>query len=396
MIRERSFSMKHHIIIKKIMTGRMLLLFFAVLSMNTPLMSAESEAYMGLVLPFGLNEQEFYVPQDNPLTEAKIELGRLLFFDKRLSVDNSIACASCHSPAHGFTDGRRVSLGVAGQQGDRNAPTLINRGVSKAQFWDGRAKSLEAQVTGPLTNALEMGMPSLGAVVKKIASIKGYRDRFKKVFGRGVTIEDIAKAIASFERTILSGNSKWDRYLAGDKFALSLSEKRGLEVFEGKGRCDQCHSGWNFTDEKFHNIGIDWDVSRVDLGRYLVTGKEKDIGAFKTPTLREISRTAPYMHDGRFGRLSEVVDYYNDGGISNPFLSTEMTRPDQSLDETLAEFEKGSADSNALMGHDVSGGSVPIKKLDLTEQEKEDLVAFLIALGGEGWQALDAPLAFPR
>ena len=347
-----------------------------------------------LSLPLGLDEEDFYVPEDNPLTAAKIELGRLLFFDRRLSADDSVACSSCHSPDKGFGDNRRVSLGINAQLGGRNAPTIINRFSNVAQFWDGRAKSLEEQAKGPLTNPLEMGMPDLDAVVTKVAAIKGYRERFEKVFDQPVNIDDLARAIASFERTIVSGNSKWDRYIVGDKFALSLSEKRGLEVFEAKGRCNQCHSGWNFTDEKYHNIGIDWDAPQVDLGRFFVTGKEKDIGAFKTPTLRDISRTAPFMHDGRFSQLSEVVDYYNDGGILNPFLSTEMLRPDLSFEQTLERFSEKKNEVGKSEGGELK--TVPIKKLHLSEQEKEDLVAFLIALGGEGWQGLRPPSSFPK
>jgi len=230
-----------------------------------------------------------------------------------------------------------------------------------------------------------MGMPSLDAVVDKVSAIKGYRKLFNEAFGSNVSIEGLAKAIASFERTIISGNSRWDQFEAGNSSALSDAEKRGLEIFEGKGRCNQCHSGWNLTDEKFHNLGIGWDQKEVDLGRFQVTGLDEDKGAFKTPTLRDISETGPYMHDGRFASLEKVVEYYNDGAIDNPYLDPEMQRPDMTLEETLARYSKKN-----------STDAPPVKMLNLTYKEREDLVAFMLALSGEGWQNIQAPEAFPE
>jgi cytochrome c peroxidase len=198
-------------------------------------------------------------------------------------------------------------------------------------------------------------------MVAKMRKIQGYRKLFKQVFGREIVIEDVGKAIASFQRTILSGNSAVDKFdVGGDATALTESAQRGLELFRGKARCTRCHSGFNFSDEKFHNIGIGWDTNTVDLGRYMVTKNPEDIGAFKTPTLREIARTAPYMHDGRFKTLEEVVEFYNKGGIKNPHQ-----------DNTI----------------------IP---LELTDQEKQDVVALLKSLNGQGWQQVTAPKSFPK
>jgi cytochrome c peroxidase len=310
---------------------------------------------------FGLEDPNSYVPADNPLTADKIELGRLLFFDKRLSRDNTIACASCHMPALAFTDGQPVSTGIKRQQGGRSAPASINRVFSKAQFWDGRAATLEAQSIGPFVNPVEHGFVDYDEMLAKMKRIEGYRRLFKKVFGTDITIEGVGKAIASFQRTILSGNSPADRFdIGGEEKAIPVSAQRGLELFRGKARCTRCHSGFNFSDEKFHNLGIGWDTETPDVGRYKVTRNVADMGAFKTPTLREIPRTAPYMHDGRFGTLEDVVEFYNQGGIKNPFQ-----------DELI----------------------IP---LELTAEEKRDLVAFLRTLNGEGWQQIVAPAEFPK
>ena len=309
----------------------------------------------------GLEDANTYVPADNPLTAKKVELGRLLFFDKRLSKNNTVACVSCHLPDKGFGDGKTVSTGVDKQKGTRSAPISVNRVYGQSQFWDGRAATLEDQSIGPFVNPVEHGFLNHDEMVAKMRKIRGYRTMFKEVFGRDIVIEDVGRAIASFQRTILSGNSPADRFdYGGDEKALPEEAKRGLELFRGKARCVRCHSNFNFSDEKFHNIGIGWDTNTVDLGRYMVTKNPEDVGAFKTPTLREISRTAPYMHDGRFKTLAEVVEFYNGGGIKNP-----------NLDNTI----------------------IP---LELTEQEKGDLLEFLRSLNGEGWQHVKAPKAFPQ
>ena len=334
-----------------------LILILAVLGTSQ---EVKKEAYE-LKVPLGLDDTELRIPEDNPLTNEKIELGKLLFFDKRLSVDGIVACANCHNPKFGFTDGEPVSTGVGGQKGGRSAPTAINRAFSTLQFWDGRAPSLEEQAKGPMVNPIEMANPSHDAVVERLKKIKGYRELFKNAFGtEDLTIEHGVKAIASFERTVLSGNSAFDKFESGgDTLALSESAKRGLELFREKARCTQCHAGFNFTDEKFHNIGVGMDKPRPDLGRYNVTKDEKDKGAFKTPTVREIASTAPYMHDGGFKTLEEVVDFYDKGGTPNPNLDKE------------------------------------IKELKLSAEEKKDLVEFLKSLSGEGWQ-VTPPEKFPE
>lgn len=315
-----------------------------------------------LEIPLGLDEDAFHVPEDNPLTEKKTELGRFLFFDKRMSQDNKISCSSCHIPSLAFTDGQPVSSGIRRQQGGRSAPTAINRGFSKVQFWDGRANTLEEQSVGPLTNPIEHGFPGNADVVAKIKGIDGYKRLFKQAFGADdISIEHVGKAIASFQRTLLSGNSPFDRFdWDGDELAISEAAKRGKKLFFGKARCNLCHFGTNFSDEKFHNIGIGWNGESLDVGRYHVTRKKEDMGAFKTPTLREISRTAPYMHDGRFATLREVIEHYNGGGVENPFQDNQI---------------------------------IP---LGLSEREKDDLVEMLRTLNGEGWQRATAPKSFPK
>ncbi len=313
-------------------------------------------------IPLGLDEDAFHVPKDNPLTKEKIELGRLLFFDKRLSKDNTIACSTCHIPALAFTDGQLVSAGIKRQLGGRNTPTTINRGFSKAQSWDGRAPTLEDQSIGSFVNPIEHGFADHDELVSKISKIEGYKKLFKYVFGTdAITKEQVGKAMASFQRTLISGDSPFDKFdWDGDEEAISESAKRGKKLFFGKAECNLCHFGTNFSDEQFHNIGIGWDKGTVDAGRYQVTKNKKDNGAFKTPTLREISLTAPYMHDGRFATLEEVVEYYDEGGVENPFLDNQI---------------------------------IP---LNLTESEKRDIVEMLRTLNGEGWKHVKAPTAFPQ
>ena len=309
----------------------------------------------------GLEDPNTYVPADNPLTKEKIELGRAIFFDKRMSKDNTIACASCHMAKKGFADGMPVSTGIKGLKGGRSAPVSFNRVYSKAQFWDGRAATLEDQSIGPFANPIEHGFANHDEMVAKMKKMPGYRKLFQEVFGGEITIQDVGRAVASFQRTVLSGNSAVDKYdIGGDQNALSDPAKRGLELFRGKARCTRCHSGFNFTDEKFHNLGIGWDDNKVDLGRYMETKNPEDIGAFKTPTLREISRTAPYMHDGRFKTLEEVVKFYNQGGVKNPHQ-----------DNTI----------------------IP---LEMTDDEQQDLVAMLKSLNGEGWQHVAPPKSYPK
>ena len=328
----------------------------------TPAANAQSATEYKLKIPFGLEETAVVIPADNPLTKEKIELGRMLFFDKRLSQDNTIACANCHLAKFGFTDGKPVSTGIRGQKGGRSAPASFNRVFSSAQFWDGRAETLEMQSVGPFTNPIEHGFANYDVMRAKMMKIAGYRKLFKQVFGEeDITIDNVGKAIASFQRTVLSGNSPADRFDMGQEAgAIPEAAQKGLLLFRDKARCTKCHSGFNFTDEKFHNLGIGWDDNKVDLGRYMVTKNPEDIGAFKTPTLREISRSAPYTHAGRFKTLEEVVNFYNQGGVKNPHQDP------------------------------------LILPLELTDQEKGDLVQFLHTLTGDGWQQATAPKSFPK
>ena len=263
------------------------------------------------------------VPADNPLTPEKVELGKQLYFDPRLSCDETVSCASCHDPKKGWSNGEPFATGVRSQVGGRSAPTIINAAYSELQFWDGRAHRLEGQALGPIQNPIEMDH-KLEDCVTKLNKIAGYREQFRKVFDTDVTPENIAKAIAAFERTVLSGNAPFDRFKAGDKTALSDAAQRGLKLFFGKGHCSACHTGPNFTDDAFHNIGVGINKAKPDLGRYEVTKVEGDKGAFKTPTLREIARTGPYMHDGSMKTLEEVVEHYDKGGIANPQLDEEI------------------------------------------------------------------------
>ncbi len=298
-----------------------------------------------LDVPLGLDGNRMVILKDNPLTAAKVELGKILFFDPRLSGDDTVACASCHSPQFGFSNGLATAIGVKGQRGGRSSPVAINRAFSTLQFWDGRAASLEDQALGPIQASIEMGH-DMKAAVAKLKGIQGYSGLFGKAFGTDVTSDGIAKAIASFERTLLSGNSPFDRYKAGQISALSVEARRGMKLFLKKANCTTCHAGFNFTDEDFHNIGVGMDKPKLDLGRFDVTKVDADRGAFKTPTLRDVALSAPYMHDGSQKSLEEVIDHYDRGGTKNTWL------------------DKG------------------MKPLGLTGQEKQDLLAFLKALTG--------------
>jgi cytochrome c peroxidase len=317
------------------------------------------------------------VPPGAEPTPDKVLLGEKLFNDQRLSVDDTVSCSTCHEPRKGFVDGKALSTGIKGQQVTRNSPTVLNAMFNATQFWDGRAATLEDQAKLPILNPREMGMPSPEAVVAKVRAIPEYSAEFKKVFGRDVTYDDLAAAIAAFERTQFSGNARFDTFIHGDDKALNASEKRGWALFNGKARCSECHAANIasplFSDQKFHNIGIaahkqdfvqlarealtvvrTGDEKQIDelaletkfseLGRFLVTKQENDVGAFKTPTLRNIGITGPYMHDGSLTTLWDVMDHYNKGGVPNPYLDGGMQR------------------------------------LGLTEPEIDDLVAFLFAL----------------
>lgn len=252
-----------------------------------------------IAIPLGL-DLYLPVPEDNPLTTKRIELGRRLFFDRRLSRDGSVACASCHDPERAYSDGRPIAVGVFGRKGRRNAPAIINRAYGQLFFWDGRARSLEAQVLKPIGDPNEMDLPLADAAART-----------------GLAVEEITQALASFVRSILSGNSRYDRFVNGDRAALSAEEQAGLQLFRGKANCLACHVGPNFTDERLHNTGIAWhDGKFADVGAGL--------GNFKTPTLREVAKTAPFMHNGSLGTLEDVIEYYDRGGNRNPYLDAEL------------------------------------------------------------------------
>jgi cytochrome c peroxidase len=258
--------------------------------------------------PLGLDTY-LPVPLANPLTREKVALGRKLFFDKRLSRDGTLSCASCHDPKLAFSDGRTIAKGIGGARGTRNSPALINRGYGTAFFWDGRSNSLEQLALEPILDPKELG--STVAHVER-------QTRLRAV--------DVANALSSYMRTIRSGDSRFDRYTAGETRALNALERQGLQVFRDKGGCTSCHAGPNLTDERFHNTGVAWNGGEfLDEGRFAVSGVERDRGAFKTPTLRDLSMTAPYMHDGSLRTLEEVVDFYSDGGRATPNLDPLIT-----------------------------------------------------------------------
>lgn len=301
------------------------------------------------------------IPADNPQTPEKIQLGKLLFFDGRLSADGTVACSTCHDPARAFTDGRPTSIGIKGRAGQRNAPTVLNAVFNKTQFWDGRVNTLEQQAALPIVNPVEMGQRSLDAAAKEIAQIGDYDSRFRGVFGRPPNGPDLVRAIAAYERTLVSFDSPFDRFVAGDKNAINESAKRGWELFNTRARCNKCHAlseqtrdTTYFTDNDFHNIGIGTirhnvvalaakaqqlvdsrNAAAIDnaaiqtemsaLGRFLVTKKEADIASFKTPDLRNVLITGPYFHDGSQETLWDVLDHYNKGdGLHDPYLDRDI------------------------------------------------------------------------
>jgi cytochrome c peroxidase len=337
-----------------------------------------------VTLPLGMaaGAKAVAIPTNNPLTRAKIELGRQLYMDPRLSRDGSISCATCHAPEEGFARRTQFGEGIGGQKGDRNSPVSYNRILSTLQFWDGRAATLEEQAKGPIANPIEMGYTH-DECVETLKKIEGYRMQFEKIFPKeNLTIDTVAKAIASFERVLVTGASPADYYepvrvfesqfrddiadlesfkqddpetyesylkLKSQSAAhpISDSAKRGRDIFFAeKGGCTACHAGANFTDELYHNLGVGMDKVKPDLGRFTQTKQNKDRGAFKTPTVRNVALSAPYMHDGSQKTLEEVVEWYAKGGHPNPYLSDK------------------------------------VKKLELTAQDKKDLVEYMRALTG--------------
>ena len=311
------------------------------------------------------------VPADNPMTPEKIELGKFLFFDTRLSGDGSMGCVTCHLPEQGWATHTRLSPAYPSNKERRNSPTLINVAYDTALIWDGRAPTLEKQALGPVKNPLHMNK-NTDLLIQDLNIVPGYKKRFKKVFGTGITPAGISKALAAFQRTLVTSDSPFDQYMKEKKDAMSDAAKRGMSIFKGKGHCTLCHNGPNFTDQGFHNLGdpdppymrdpkvlasIRFDAQRMgikdyqkldrDMGRYLVTKKPADKGAFKTPTLRNVTQTGPYMHNGALETLKEVIDFYDRGGGESP------------------------------------NKSKLLEPLGLTKQEKSDLLEFLKALTGQ-------------
>src|SRR6266566_5142403 len=321
------------------------------------------------------------IPPDNPQTPEKISLGQRLFFDRRLSVDGTVSCRTCHDPAFAFTDRKPTSVGIKGRVGQRNAPTVLNALYNKTQFWDGRVNTLEEQAALPIVNSVEMGHPNLDAAVAQIAAVEEYQQAFRAVFGRSPNGPDLLRAIASYERTQLSFDSPFDHFIAGEKNAIDDSAKRGWELFNNQARCNKCHAltettrdVTNLIDNDFHNIGVlivrhnvvplarqaeqlikTGDTSAIDqaaiqtdmsaLGRFLITKKEPDIASFKTPNIRNVLVTGPYFHDGSQDTLWDVIDHYNKGaGLQDPYLDQD------------------------------------IQPLALTENDIDDLVAFMASL----------------
>ena len=318
-------------------------------------------------IPLGISRRLWRrrIPIDNPLTQAKVSLGETLYFDKRLSINGTVSCATCHDPANSFTDRRALALGVSDKLGTRNAPTILNAAFVTQLFWDGRTGRLEEQAKQPLLNSFEMGMGDDASVVSRLSAIPEYRKSFAQVFGKqGISIDTITKAIAAYERTLLSGNSAFDRFIAGDTTALTEAQKRGWKLFKGKAKCIECHSFSKgspfFSDFKFHNTGIGTgelslagENSReavgnsasalahtrgpTELGRFLVTNNADDVGAFRTPTLRDVELTAPYMHNGSEKTLIDVVRFYNRGGNGNPNLDKRIV-PLKLTDNEMSEL----------------------------------------------------------
>ena len=320
-------------------------------SMETGLneITGAATAYFA-TMPLGINPG-LPEPNDNWFTARKAELGELLFFDTLLSGDGTVSCSTCHLPDKAFSDGQAISIGINGRSGRRNAPTLLNRAYMRTQFWDGRAASLEEQALAPLINPDEMGNTH-EEIVLRLEADQNYRHLFEQAFGsEEIKIEQVAKSIASFERTLVSGNSAYDRFeLRGETDALSSSAQHGLALFRGKARCHLCHAGSLFTDDLFHNTGVSWGKPPIDLGRYEIIERERYQGVFRTPSLRDVDLTAPYMHDGSIETLEDVVEHYDGGGNPNPYLE------------------------------------LSLKALHLSSQEKGDLVAFLKSLSGSNWQ----------
>jgi cytochrome c peroxidase len=276
-------------------------------------------------------------PEGNQPNAARVELGHKLFFDPRMSGDGNMSCASCHNPALGWSDGLPTARGVKSSVLGRASPTVFNTAYNSIQMWDGRKRSLEDQAMGPMQANVEMNM-DIAKLFQWIGNSEGYKALFAKAYpGEPINEDTLSKAIASFERTVVSRDSPFDRWIQGDAQALSTQQVEGFKVFAGRGNCLACHSGANFTDNGFHNLGLaSWGVAEPDMGRYAQKPVNAMKGAFKTPTVREVARTAPYFHDGSAKTLMEVVDYYDRGGHVKTNLSPNIRPLGLSLQEKQA------------------------------------------------------------
>ena len=293
-------------------------------------------------------------PTSNPYSAEKAALGKMLFFDPRLSKNRNMTCATCHNPSFGWEDATSTSVGAQNTHLGRHSPTILNVAWGQSFFWDGRAKTLEEQAKGPIESDVEMNLP-ISEAVNRLKKVKSYQEWFTKVFGsKGITAKNITKAIATFERTVVSGQAPFDFWIDGDSSAISSQAKNGFELFNGKARCSTCHSGWNFTDNNFHDIGL----NTPDEGLMKLTNNSKDAFAFKTPSLRNISQRAPYMHNGSLRTLQEVINHYVSGGLRRTSLSPLM----MPIPLTPIEVEELKAFLLTLTGKDASV-SLPILPL---------------------------------
>jgi cytochrome c peroxidase len=355
-----------------VVTGALLTTLLACQANQSRLLDADNPVRPLAAAPFGM--EEFFEASPQQPVPARVRLGRWLFYDTRLSADGTVSCATCHRPDYAFSEPARVPRGVGGRIGRRRTPSLVNLAARTALlphdsdpgptfFWDGRVTSLEAQVLVPIADPAEMALDHR-ALIERLTAITGYQPYFKEAFGaEAPRVEDVALALADYVRTRMSGNAPYDRWrYARERTAVSPEAKQGSDLFFFKGRCAMCHAGFNFSDGRFHNLGVGWNAASqtfADVGRAMVTGQARDRGAFKTPGLRDVAKHPPYMHDGSFGSLREVVEFYNRGGTPNP---------------------------------NRSGRLAP---LGLTPQEIDALVAFLHTLNGEGY-ADNPPARFPR
>jgi len=306
-------------------------------------LAARAQSDRARATPLGLDAY-YAVPESNPMTPGGVALGKRLFFDTQLSIDSTTSCASCHQPAHAFSDTVVQSRGVRGQTTSRNAPSLLNRVYGQIFFWDARAASLEETVTQPIRNPRELGL-DLITLVERLWQNPSYRREFRAEYSDGITEGNIARSLASYVRSLRAGDAPYDRYMAGNRTAMSPEAVAGFRLFTGKANCSACHIGATLTDERLHNTGVSLGL---DAGRQLVTAVDADRGKFKVPSLRNVALTAPYMHDGSLATLGAVVDFYDRGGGANPNLDPE------------------------------------IKPLRLTAAEKRSLIGFLRSLTSDG------------